>query len=158
MGGDGESVRIEEQENNGASSGVLWLWGRCFLCSLRVLVITAALAKRGVSLPITAATGNYGLDVLAIYRQVWMKNAQDTAVSWWKYLLIAFVDLEANFLIVLAYSKTSITRHVTRLLFHALLRAPCAFFCGQNTHGGTRLESCLPHWCGVKRLFRLACR
>ena len=65
----------------------------------------------GISLPAFQNVGNYFL--LSVSMVVWLFKSADRfklSVPWYKYLLIALADVEGNYLVVLAYKYTSISR------------------------------------------------
>ncbi|CAG9465565.1 unnamed protein product [Pedinophyceae sp. YPF-701] len=77
------------------------------LCLVGTGASSAWLASHGTSLPTFQAALSYGLLVLVYGHTVVRKRC--LANAWWKYALLALMDLEANTLIVLAYRYTSIT-------------------------------------------------
>lgn len=72
------------------------------------------LAEFGVDAPTTQSLLNYvllsGYLIVLIYRGTLWSSFKS---RWWKYLILAFFDVEANYLVVKAYQFTTITRLVS---------------------------------------------
>ncbi len=63
---------------------------------------------QGVSLPTTQSALNYGL--LGLVYGCWLLQRKGgLRAALWQYALLAFLDVEGNFCLVLAYRYTSIT-------------------------------------------------
>lgn len=67
-------------------------------------ICSTILASRGMSFPMLQSTLTY----VVLSLQLVASARRRTAERWWKYALIAVVDFEANFLLILAYRYTSI--------------------------------------------------
>ena len=64
---------------------------------------------QGASLPTTQSFINYVL-LATIYGGIWLRSGNRvTRNVWYKYAALAGLDVEANYLVVLAYRYTSIT-------------------------------------------------
>ena len=67
--------------------------------------------KYDVSIPTSLAFINYVL--LALTFGVYLASRRDfvdiVSVNWWKYIALGVIDVEANFLVILAYHYTSLT-------------------------------------------------
>ncbi|KAF0695309.1 Aste57867_13868 [Aphanomyces stellatus] len=65
----------------------------------------------GVQLATTQSVGNYFLLMGYLVYRWWTNKGNGLAseTPWWKYALLAFADVEANFLVVLAYKYTTIS-------------------------------------------------
>jgi hypothetical protein len=75
-------------------------------------IFSTYLANDNISIPTSQSTINYAL--LCLYalhrwRQAGFTTNFKLQVAWWKYALLAFADVEANYLVVKAYSYTTIT-------------------------------------------------
>ncbi|KAK9856448.1 hypothetical protein WJX84_007778 [Apatococcus fuscideae] len=71
-------------------------------------VFSEALSHQGVSLPTTQSALNYGL--LGLVYGCWLLQRKGgLRAALWQYALLAFLDVEGNFCLVLAYRYTSIT-------------------------------------------------
>ncbi|ETV97923.1 hypothetical protein, variant 1 [Aphanomyces invadans] len=62
-----------------------------------------------VHLATTQSVGNYLLLIGYLVYRWWMRDESSSGTPWWKYTLLAFADVEANFLVVLAYKYTTIS-------------------------------------------------
>ncbi|KAF0701974.1 hypothetical protein AaE_016208 [Aphanomyces astaci] len=62
-----------------------------------------------VHLATTQSVGNYFLLMGYLVRRWWTREDGSSHTPWWKYTLLAFADVEANFLVVLAYKYTTIS-------------------------------------------------
>ncbi|KAM3572172.1 hypothetical protein VYU27_005799 [Nannochloropsis oceanica] len=69
-------------------------------------IFSSLLAEQGLSLPATQACLTYILLSLHLTRR---PRGQPLHVTWWKYLVLAAIDLEGNYLVVLSFRYTSIT-------------------------------------------------
>ena len=74
---------------------------------------STALARSGISFPALQSSLNYFL-LAVVYTIVRLKkngNALNLSIAlpWWQYAAIAFLDVEANFLVVLSFRYTSLT-------------------------------------------------
>ncbi|KAK4266495.1 hypothetical protein QN277_027402 [Acacia crassicarpa] len=95
------------------------LWTRKTLIGLGLgqflsLLITATgfasseLAKRGIDAPTSQSFLNYVL-LAIVYGSTVLYRRQPLKAKWYYYVLLALVDVEANFLVVKAYQYTSLT-------------------------------------------------
>lgn len=102
-------------------SGHAWpLWGRSFALGQIISLLIAGtgvsssfLVEWGVSVPTTQSALNYALlcGTYLGYRAAtrgW-RSLTRLRLAWWRYALLGALDVEANFLIVLAYRYTTIT-------------------------------------------------
>jgi len=71
-------------------------------------VTSNLLATHGVSLPTTQSAMNYVL-LAVVFGVARRFSREPSRVAMWRYALLAFFDVEANFLVVMAYKYTSIT-------------------------------------------------
>mmetsp|Transcript_7078 Transcript_7078/g.22401 ORF Transcript_7078/g.22401 Transcript_7078/m.22401 type:complete len:407 (+) Transcript_7078:2-1222(+) len=71
-------------------------------------VTSEYLARRGVNAPTAQSFSNYLL-LSTVMAWRWCTGKRQIHVSWYKYLLLAIADVEANYLVVKAYQFTSIT-------------------------------------------------
>lgn len=71
-------------------------------------VFSASLADAGVSLPATQSSLNYILLAFHLLWEVKRMRREGLAKPWWRYLIWAFADVEANYLAVSAYRYTSV--------------------------------------------------
>mmetsp|Transcript_10142 Transcript_10142/g.37128 ORF Transcript_10142/g.37128 Transcript_10142/m.37128 type:complete len:371 (+) Transcript_10142:289-1401(+) len=69
---------------------------------------SSALAQRDVNLPTTQSAVNYLL-LSVVFGTTLLARKQKVQVDWYKYAIWAFLDVEANFLVVKAFQYTSIT-------------------------------------------------
>lgn len=69
---------------------------------------SSALSDKGVDAPVTQSLLVYILLAL-VYGGVLLYRGKKLQVPWYWYILLAFVDVEGNFLVVKAYQYTSIT-------------------------------------------------
>jgi solute carrier family 35 protein F1/2 len=69
---------------------------------------SAVLARRGVDAPTTQSLFNYILLAL-VYGSLLIYRGKRIQISWYIYLILAFLDVEGNYLAVKAYQYTSIT-------------------------------------------------
>lgn len=65
------------------------------------------LANRGVNIPTTQSFVNYFL--LSFFALPFIFKKIPLTVKWWKYAIVAFFDVQGNFLMVKAYQYTTIT-------------------------------------------------
>lgn len=76
-------------------------------------ITSSLLARQGVNMPTTQSLINYGL--LSLYLiPLWRREGSRglgalLRLKWWVYALLALCDVEANFLVVLAYQYTSLS-------------------------------------------------
>ncbi len=75
--------------------------------------VTAQLLEQdhSLSVPTTQAFVNYTL-LGAVFGVSWATTKNFLTIvrqNWWKYLLLGVVDLEANYLVILAYKYTNLT-------------------------------------------------
>lgn len=84
--------------------GTLALGQALSMLVLMTGICSTLLASRGVSFPMLQSTLTY----LVLSFQLLLPGGQRTRERWWKYAIIAAIDLEANYLLVLAYRYTSI--------------------------------------------------
>ena len=85
-------------------------WQCCSLLVTATGVFSQLLAARGVNVPTTQSVANYLL--LSTYLLRWSLGrgrSEPSALRPWQWLLLAIVDVEANYLLVLAYQYTDIT-------------------------------------------------
>ncbi|PKA49940.1 hypothetical protein AXF42_Ash019256 [Apostasia shenzhenica] len=96
-----------------------WIWSKKTVVGLVLgqfvsLLITSTgfssseLSRRGINAPTSQSFLNYLLLAIfyggiLIYRRQWLQ------LKWWYYVLLAVVDVEANYLVVKAYQYTSLT-------------------------------------------------
>ncbi|KAH9152535.1 hypothetical protein AeRB84_005051 [Aphanomyces euteiches] len=90
---------------------VLCLGQAISLCITLTSVCTQELTLNyGVQLAATQSVGNYFLLMSYLAHRWWIRESSDVSETpWWKYMLVAFADVEANFLVVLAYKYTTIS-------------------------------------------------
>lgn len=74
------------------------------------------LVCRDVNIPTTQSFLLYLALAMCFVPRVWAKRRRQgkgkgLMVAWWKYLLVAIADVEGNFLLVLAFQYTTITRY-----------------------------------------------
>lgn len=69
---------------------------------------SAVLARSGIDAPTTQSLFNYILLAL-VYGSLLIYRGKRIQISWYIYLLLAFLDVEGNYLAVKAYQYTSIT-------------------------------------------------
>lgn len=69
---------------------------------------SAVLARRGIDAPTAQSLFNYILLAL-VYGSLLIYRGKRIQISWYIYLLLAFLDVEGNYLAVKAYQYTSIT-------------------------------------------------
>ncbi|ETI50857.1 hypothetical protein, variant [Phytophthora nicotianae CJ01A1] len=65
-----------------------------------------------IQIPVTQSAGNYLLLCMYLVDPIMRFRRQkgyQLEISWWQYLLLAFADVEGNFLVVCAYKYTSIS-------------------------------------------------
>jgi len=68
------------------------------------------LVEQGVAIPTTQSFLNYLLLSLYLVSMIYHRELFTTFKSrWWMYLIVALLDVEANFLVVKAYQFTTIT-------------------------------------------------
>ncbi|KAK9170434.1 hypothetical protein Syun_002574 [Stephania yunnanensis] len=87
---------------------VLFL-GQVVSLNLSVTNFTASLiANLGVNTPLTQSFFTY-LSLALVYAPILLSRRRGLLVPWYWYLFLAFVDVQANFLVVKAYQYSSIT-------------------------------------------------
>ncbi|XP_038705339.1 solute carrier family 35 member F1-like isoform X2 [Tripterygium wilfordii] len=69
---------------------------------------SSELAKKGINAPTSQSFLNYVL-LAIVYGGIMLYRRQALKAKWYYYILLALVDVEANFLVVKAYQYTSIT-------------------------------------------------
>ncbi|KAF7837144.1 solute carrier family 35 member F1-like [Senna tora] len=69
---------------------------------------SSELAKRGINAPTSQSFLNYVL-LAIIYGSILLYRRKALKAKWYYYVLLALVDVEANFLVVKAYQYTSLT-------------------------------------------------
>ncbi|EWM24522.1 solute carrier family 35 member f1 [Nannochloropsis gaditana] len=69
-------------------------------------IFSSLLAESGRSIPATQACLTYFILSFHLCR---LPRGEPLKVAWWKYLLLAAIDLEGNYLVVLSFRYTSIT-------------------------------------------------
>jgi solute carrier family 35 protein F1/2 len=75
-------------------------------------VFSTVLSNAGVDIPTSQSSINYVLLLIYLafrFRAVGWSKTWQLKVPWWRYALLALVDVEANYLVVKAYRYTSIT-------------------------------------------------
>ncbi len=93
-------------------------------------VTSSLLAARNVNMPSTQSLINYFL--LALYAVPLWKRERTAGMldtlrrKWWVYALLALCDVEANFLVVLAYQYTSLSS----IMLLDCFSIPCVMFLG----------------------------
>eukprot|EP00435_Cladocopium_sp_Y103_P036059 s1426_g9.t1 len=71
-------------------------------------VFSSTLADSGINLPSTQSSLNYLLLALLLCRELPRIREEGLRVPWWRYALWALADVEANYMVVLAYRYTSV--------------------------------------------------
>ncbi|CAL1129973.1 unnamed protein product [Cladocopium goreaui] len=71
-------------------------------------IFSSTLADAGINLPSTQSSLNYLLLVLLLCRELPRIREEGLRVPWWRYALWAIADVEANYMVVLAYRYTSV--------------------------------------------------
>ncbi|AEE79902.1 unnamed protein product [Arabidopsis thaliana] len=69
---------------------------------------SSELARKGINVPTSQCFLNYVL-LAIVYGSIMLYRRSDIKAKWYYYFLLAFVDVEANFLVVKAYQYTSLT-------------------------------------------------
>lgn len=69
---------------------------------------SSVLARNGIDAPTTQSLLNYIL-LATVYGSILLHRGKEIQISWYWYLLLAFFDVEGNYLAVKAYQYTSIT-------------------------------------------------
>lgn len=69
---------------------------------------SSELARRGVNAPTSQSLLNYVLLAL-VYGGVLIYKKQSVKIKWYYYLILAIIDVEANYIVVKAYQYTSLT-------------------------------------------------
>ncbi|KMZ72354.1 Solute carrier family 35 member F1 [Zostera marina] len=69
---------------------------------------SSELSRRGINAPTSQSLLNYML-LATVYGAVMIYRRKPLETKWWYYLLLGFVDVEANFMVVTAYQYTSLT-------------------------------------------------
>ncbi|XP_042458556.1 solute carrier family 35 member F1-like [Zingiber officinale] len=69
---------------------------------------SSELARRGVNAPTSQSFLNYLL-LAIVYGSIVIYKRRPLQISWYYYLMLAIVDVEANFIVVLSYQYTSLT-------------------------------------------------
>lgn len=69
---------------------------------------SSMLARNGIDAPTTQSLFNYLL-LTAVYGSMLLYRRKEVQIAWYWYLLLAFFDVEANYLAVKAYQYTAIT-------------------------------------------------
>lgn len=105
-------MAAQEQQHAGERSKLLCravLLAQLLSLSLAVTGITSqSLALAGAHIPTTQSFLNYLL-LAATFGVARLWQWRPLALAWWKYALLALLDVEANFLVTKAYQYTSIT-------------------------------------------------
>eukprot|EP00249_Psilotum_nudum_P018387 c26780_g1_i1 orf=52-1152(+) len=84
------------------------------LAQVASLLVTATgftsstLSREGIDAPTFQSFCNYFL-VAVVYGCIFLRYKKRFQVTWYYYLLLAFIDVEANYLVVKAYQYTSLT-------------------------------------------------
>jgi len=87
--------------------GVLCLGQLLSVCITGTGTFSQLLANRGVDIPTTQSCVNYAL--LAVFSLPFLSRRLSLKEAWWKYAIVAFFDVQGNFLMVKAYQYTTIT-------------------------------------------------
>ncbi|KAK9122758.1 hypothetical protein Sjap_012360 [Stephania japonica] len=83
--------------------------GQVVSLNLSVTSFTASLiANLGVHIPLTQSFFTY-LSLALVYTPILLSRRRGLLVPWYWYLFLAFVDVQANFLVIKAYQYSSIT-------------------------------------------------
>ncbi|XP_019101695.1 PREDICTED: solute carrier family 35 member F1-like isoform X2 [Camelina sativa] len=78
------------------------------LLSTFIAFTASEIARKGINAPTTQSFMGY-LSLAIVYGGIMLYRRPAIKVKWYNYLLLAFVDVEANFLVVKAFQNTSMT-------------------------------------------------
>ncbi|KAG7561424.1 Solute carrier family 35 member SLC35F1/F2/F6 [Arabidopsis thaliana x Arabidopsis arenosa] len=78
------------------------------LLSTLVSFTASEIARKGISAPTSQSFLGY-VSLAIVYGGIMLYRRSTIKVKWYNYFLLAFVDVEANFLVVKAYQNTSMT-------------------------------------------------
>ncbi|CAH8269144.1 unnamed protein product [Arabidopsis lyrata] len=78
------------------------------LFSTLISFTASEIARKGISAPTSQSFLGY-VSLALVYGGIMLYRRSTIKVKWYNYFLLAFVDVEANFLVVKAYQNTSMT-------------------------------------------------
>ena len=99
---------VEKAKGNGTGLKAIAVGQTLSLLVTCTGLTSSVLARNGIDAPTTQSLLNYVLLGL-VYGSVMLYRGKEIQISWYWYLLLAFFDVEANYLAVKAYQYTSIT-------------------------------------------------
>ncbi|XP_026426919.1 solute carrier family 35 member F2-like [Papaver somniferum] len=100
---------IEWKSKNVLGVIFVLILGQIVSTNLAVTSFTSSLlSNRSINTPLTQSLCTYTLLAL-VYTPIFLSRRQKLMVPWYWYLLLGFIDVQANFLVIKAYQYSSIT-------------------------------------------------